>query len=73
MLGKTQGIRLDKSISTIKGVKMKNKIVIGDAIRSGNIGLAQGEAIPAVARPLPLSVGASPFRAVRMSHPHSTE
>ena len=58
---------------------MKNKIVIGDAIRSGNIGLAQREAIPAgvingaVARPLPLSVGASPFRAVRMSDLHSTE
>ena len=55
------------------------RIVIGDAIRSGNIGLAQGEAIPAgvingaVARPLPLSVGASPFRAMRMSDLHSTE
>jgi len=54
-------------------------IVIGDAIGSGNIGLAQGEAIPAgvingvVARPLPLSVGASPFRAMRMLYLHSTE
>jgi len=46
MLWKAQGLRLDKGISTIKG-GMKNKIIIGDAIRSGNIGLAQEKAIPA--------------------------
>ena len=55
---------------------MKNKIVIGDTIGSGNIGLAQGEAIPAgvingaVARPLGRGFA---FRAVRMSDLHSTE
>jgi len=55
---------------------MNNKIIIENAIRSGNIGLAQGEAIPAgvingaVARPLGRGFA---FRAVRMSHLHSTE